>query len=254
MVWWWTLMISRSSMKVIGQRSRSPCWKTWFFSLEKNSYLQNHLTYDHIIQYDDVNEMILLQKSHKTWLIANRFQARCCALISANVTTFEYSLAFMIIYLVTGWQPWFQDVNWHLIGQYENILRFILFFFSMILTIPKIICGSQPVLLNLWFYNDIINIMTSQTFHTYYSAYSSRESLCKKKKNQDTFRNHQDFLGTLAGGGIIEESGVLLCCPLDLCGGTFWPCWGGRQPCVSMNCNKRSFVTGFFILSHTAEK
>ena len=31
LVWWWTLIISRSCMKVIGQRSRSPCWKKGFF-------------------------------------------------------------------------------------------------------------------------------------------------------------------------------------------------------------------------------
>ncbi len=51
-VWWWVWTISKLcvKLKVIGQRSRSPCWKTWFShliekkSLEKKSYFRNRLT------------------------------------------------------------------------------------------------------------------------------------------------------------------------------------------------------------------
>ncbi len=37
-----------------GSKAKVTMLKNVIFSLEKNSYLQNHLAYGHIIQYDDV--------------------------------------------------------------------------------------------------------------------------------------------------------------------------------------------------------
>ncbi len=39
-----TLMISRTSSKVIGQRSRSSGWKTWFYKVADEAVLMNNVT------------------------------------------------------------------------------------------------------------------------------------------------------------------------------------------------------------------